>query len=169
MQEWNAESWATTCEASELVAEFEGWDSRLTGLLAASSTISRWALLEREPLTRWTVGRIALLGDSAHPMFPFLAQGAGQAFEDAASLSECLAGVRTADAARALQRYQLLRMARATEVQRRSNEARYQEHLPDGPEQQLRDEQFALRDSLEYNSWLYDHDAVAHAAQSPAL
>ena len=169
MQEWTPESWATSGEVSELVAEFEGWDSRLTGLLEASSSVNRWALLEREPLTRWTVGRIALLGDSAHPMFPFLAQGAGQAFEDAACLSECLAGVRTGDAARALQRYQLLRMGRATEVQRRSREASDREHLPDGPEQRLRDQRLALHDPLEYNSWLYDHDALAHAAKTPAL
>jgi salicylate hydroxylase len=167
-REWTPESGATTADASEIVAEFEGWNSKLTDLLAACTT-SRWPLLEREPLARWTVGRIALLGDSAHPMFPFLGQGAGQAFEDAATLGECLAGVRPADAARALQRYQLLRMARATEVQRRSHEASDDEHLPDGPEQQLRDKQFALRDPLGHYSWLYEHDAVAHAAQSPAL
>jgi len=169
VREWNAESWAAAGEVSELVAEFEGWDSRLTDLLAASSTATRWAMLEREPLPRWTVGRVTLLGDSAHPMFPFLAQGAGQAFEDAACLATCLDGVGTADAAEALQRYQLLRMARATEVQRRSREAAHEEHLPDGPEQQLRDEQLALNDPLEYNSWLYDHDAVVHAAQDQAL
>ena len=167
--EWNAESWATTGDVGDLVAEFEGWDSRLTDLLAASSTATRWAMLEREPLPRWTVGRVALLGDSAHPMFPFLAQGAGQAFEDAACLSECLAGVRAADVAQALQRYQLLRIGRATEVQRRSREAAHEEHLPDGPEQQLRDEQLAANDPQEYNSWLYSHDALVHAAGSQAF
>jgi salicylate hydroxylase len=167
--EWNPETWAGTGEVSELVAEFEGWDGRLTDVLAASTTILRSPLLEREPLQRWVAGRIALLGDSAHPMFPFLAQGAGQAFEDAACLGACLADVGTADAARALRRYQALRMARATEVQRRSREASDREHLPDGPQQRRRDEEMALREPLEYNSWLYDHDAVAHAAQSPRV
>jgi salicylate hydroxylase len=167
--EWNPETWASTGEVSELVAEFEGWDSRLTDVLAASTTILRSPLLEREPLPRWAAGRIALLGDSAHPMFPFLAQGAGQAFEDAACLGACLAGVGTADAAQALHRYQTLRMARATEVQQRSREASDREHLPDGPQQRLRDEKLALHEPLEYNSWLYDHDAVKHAAQGPAL
>jgi salicylate hydroxylase len=166
MPEWNQETWASTGEASDLVAEFEGWDSRLTDVLAASSTILRSPLLEREPLPRWAAGRIALLGDSAHPMFPFLAQGAGQAFEDAACLGACLAGVPAAGAARALERYQALRMPRATEVQQRSREASDREHLPDGPQQQLRDSQLARHDPLEYNSWLYDHDVVAHAAQS---
>jgi salicylate hydroxylase len=166
--EWTAESWVATAEVSDLVAEFEGWDSRLTDLLASSAT-SRWALLQREPLARWTVGRIALLGDSAHPMFPFLGQGAGQALEDAASLSECLAGARPADVPRALQRYELLRMPRANQVQQRSREAGDQEHLPDGPQQQLRDERYARRDPVGHYSWLYEHDAVAHAAQGPAL
>jgi salicylate hydroxylase len=165
-REWSPETWVAAGDVSELVAQFDGWDSRLTDLLAASTGATRWPLLEREPLPRWSAGRIALLGDSAHPMFPFLAQGAGQAFEDAACLSTCLAAARAADAAAALDRYQLLRMARATEVQRRSREASDEEHLPDGPEQRRRDEQLARRDPREYNSWLYDHDALAHAAEA---
>ncbi len=168
-QEWSPQAWVAAGQVSDLVAEFEDWDSRLTDLLAASTSATRWPLLEREPLPHWAVGRVALLGDSAHPMFPFLAQGAGQAFEDAACLSACLSACLTgaraaADVAAALDRYQRLRMARATEVQRRSREASDREHLPDGPQQQLRDEQLALHDPLEYNSWLYDHDALAHAA-----
>jgi salicylate hydroxylase len=57
-------------------------------------------------------------------------------------------------------------MARATEVQRRSREASDEEHLPDGPQQRQRDEQLARHDPQEYNSWLYDHDALAHAARA---
>ena len=165
-QQWNPQSWVAAGEVSDLVAEFDGWDSRLTDLLAAATTATRWPLLERDPLPRWAVGRIALLGDSAHPMFPFLAQGAGQAFEDAACLSACLADAATAGVAEALERYQRLRMDRATEVQRRSREASDREHLPDGPDQQLRDAQLSLHDPAEYNSWLYDHDALVHAAQA---
>jgi salicylate hydroxylase len=167
-QGWSPDSWVPAGEVSDLVAEFAGWDSRLTDLLAASTAATRWPLLEREPLPRWAAGRIALLGDSAHPMFPFLAQGAGQAFEDAACLSACLAGVATDGVAEALDRYQRLRMDRATEVQRRSREASDEEHLPDGPEQRQRDEQLASHDPLEYNNWLYDHDALAHAAAGGA-
>jgi len=165
---WTPEPGLAAADASELVAEFDGWDSQLTDLLAACTT-SRWALLEREPLARWSVGRIALLGDSAHPMFPFLGQGAGQAFEDAACLSECLAGVQPAGVAQALRHYESLRLPRATEVQRRSHEASDDEHLPDGAEQQVRDEQFARRDPLGHFSWLYEHDAVEHAAQNRPL
>ncbi|HEY5398102.1 MAG TPA: hypothetical protein VIL16_22195 [Trebonia sp.] len=51
-------------------------------------------------------------------------------------------------------------------MQRRSREASDREHLPDGPQQQLRDAQLSLYDPAEYNSWLYDHDALAHAAQA---
>ena len=179
---WNPQTWVAAGQINDLVAEFDGWDSRLTDLLSAATTATRWPLLERDPLPHWSRGRIALLGDSAHPMFPFLAQGAGQAFEDAACLSACLADADTntntntntntdADAdragvAEALERYQLLRAARATEVQRRSREASDREHLPDGPQQQLRDAQLSLQDPAEYNSWLYDHDALAHAARA---
>ena len=51
-------------------------------------------------------------------------------------------------------------------MQRRSREASDEEHLPDGPEQRQRDEQLARHDPQEYNGWLYDHDALAHAAQA---
>jgi salicylate hydroxylase len=161
---WVEESWTATGAVEDLVAEFEGWDEKLVDLLAASPAVGRWALLEREPLPRWSLGRIVLMGDSAHPMLPFLGQGAAQALEDAGSLATCLTGVDTADVAHVLERYQRLRIGRATETQRRSREARSQNHLPDGPKQQVRDREFANRDPLAHNSWLYDHDAVTHAA-----
>jgi salicylate hydroxylase len=161
---WVEESWTAAGAVEDLVAEFEGWDDKLVKLLSASPTVGRWALLEREPLPRWSFGRIVLLGDSAHPMLPFLGQGAAQALEDAGSLATCLNGVDSAGVSRALQRYQRLRIARATQVQLRSREARFQNHLPDGPKQQVRDREFANRDPLAHNSWLYDHDAVLHAA-----
>ena len=54
------------------------------------------AFYDRDPLTHWTCGRIALLGDAAHAMLPFFAQGAAQAVEDAAILAGCLDGARGA-------------------------------------------------------------------------
>lgn len=89
--DYTVESWTATATVQEFLAEFEGWDQRLTGLIRAAGTPGRWALLDRAPLTRWSEGRVTLLGDAAHPMFPFFAQGAAQSVEDAAVLARCLA------------------------------------------------------------------------------
>ena len=85
------ESWSAVGQVADLAAEFAGWDPRVRQLIAAADHIGRWSVLDRAPLPRWVKGRIALLGDAAHPMLPFYAQGAGQAIEDAAALAVCLA------------------------------------------------------------------------------
>jgi salicylate hydroxylase len=59
-------------------------------VLGAAKSFSRWSLADRDPLRRWGEGRITLLGDAAHPMLPFLAQGAGAALEDSVSLARHL-------------------------------------------------------------------------------
>jgi hypothetical protein len=56
----------------------DGWDPRLTTLIKAAGTPGRWALLDRAPLKNWSLGKVTLLGDAAHPMFPFFGQGAGR-------------------------------------------------------------------------------------------
>lgn len=114
--------------------------------------------VDREPLPRWVDGSVALLGDAAHPMFPFLAQDAAQAIEDAAALALHLAG--NGDDVRAgLLAYQGARIDRATRVQQASRARKQTNNLPDGPEQQARDEHLAGADPLRYNGWLYGHDA----------
>ncbi len=153
------ESWSTTATVEELLAEFDGWDARLTELIRAAGTPGRWALLDRRPLARWTRSRVALLGDAAHPMFPFFAQGAAQAVEDAAVLAACLAEDR-ADPSRALERYASLRIPRATRVQDASHGRATANHLPDGPEQMARDAALAAADPLVQSGWLYGYDAA---------
>ena len=64
----------------------------------------RWGLFEREPMKTWTVGRVSLLGDAAHPMLPFLGQGAGMAIEDGVVLARCLFASDSVE--EALQRYE---------------------------------------------------------------
>jgi FAD binding domain len=88
------ESWSATATVAEFLAEFAGWDFRVRELIRAAQTPGRWALLDRAPLKSWSTGRATLLGDAAHPMFPFYAQGAAQAIEDAATLAICLATER---------------------------------------------------------------------------
>ncbi|HEY0934469.1 MAG TPA: FAD-dependent monooxygenase, partial [Trebonia sp.] len=155
---YTTESWTATATVEELLAEFDGWDARLTGLIRAAGTPGRWALLDRAPLTRWTSGAVTLLGDAAHPMFPFFAQGAAQALEDAAALARCLA-LDPADPPAALRRYEELRIPRTTRLQEISHARAHVNHLPDGPDQRARDASFAGTDALAASAWIYAHDA----------
>jgi len=102
--DWRTESWTADGEIADLAREFDGWDNRLHQLIASATSTKRWALYDRAPLEQWTKGRVALLGDAAHAMLPFFAQGAAQAFEDAAVLATCLRTVDPSPVAEALRR-----------------------------------------------------------------
>ena len=152
------ESWSAQGSKADFAAEFAGWDHRLEALIAATDRVGRWSVLDRAPLPAWVRGRVVLLGDAAHPMLPFFAQGAGQAIEDSAALAVCLAAAPD-DPARALATYQDLRMGRASRVQEASRGRIAHHHLPDGPQQQARDAAFAGEDPLSHNDWIYSYDA----------
>ena len=151
------ESWTATATVEEFLAEFADWDRRVVGLIRSGGTPGRWALLDRAPLPQWSRGAVTLLGDAAHPMFPFFAQGAAQAIEDAAVLARCLAGGLD-DPAAALKRYEELRIPRTTRLQELSHGRSHINHLPDGPEQRERDIAFAQADPLVANAWIYSYD-----------
>jgi salicylate hydroxylase len=165
--DYTTESWTATATVDEFLAEFAGWDARLTALIRAGGTPGRWALLDRAPLTRWTRGAVTLLGDAAHPMFPFFGQGAAQAIEDAATLARCLAA-SPADPPAALRRYAELRMPRTGRLQEVSHARARINHLPDGPAQRDRDAGFCDVDPLAANAWIYAHDADAVLARTAA-
>lgn len=97
-------------------------------------------------------------------MFPFFAQGAAQAIEDAAVLARCLSGDALAPA-RALRRYETLRIGRTARLQQVSHARAHINHLPDGPEQEARDRSLAAQDPLNANGWIYGFDAETAAAQ----
>ncbi|WP_330293095.1 FAD-dependent monooxygenase [Streptomyces sp. NBC_00576] len=156
--DYTDESWSATATVEEFHAEFAGWDPRVTDLIAVGGDPGRWALLERRPLRRWSHGRITLLGDAAHPMFPFFAQGAAQSIEDAAVLARCLAAAAD-DPEQALKHYESARIERTTRLQQVSHDRRDINHLPDGPEQQARDAALAGSDPLVGNGWIYGYDA----------
>ncbi|MGH3170234.1 MAG: FAD-dependent monooxygenase, partial [Trebonia sp.] len=150
--DYTVESWTATGCVEEFLTEFAGWDPRLVALIEAAGTPGRWALLDRAPLRRWSHGRITLLGDAAHPMFPFFAQGAAQAMEDGAVLAASLAA-SPADPVAALRRYESLRRPRTTRLQEVSHARAHINHLPDGPEQRARDASFTAADPLVANAW----------------
>jgi salicylate hydroxylase len=159
--DWRTESWTADGQVADMQREFDGWDPRLQQLISAATETKRWALYDRTPLPTWAAGRVALLGDAAHAMLPFFAQGAAQALEDALLLADCLRDVPAAALPAALQRYDAIRRPRASRVQLMSRGREIRNHLPDGPEQQQRDAELAGGNPLRDSAWLYGHDLAA--------
>ena len=162
--DWRVESWSATGEGADALAEFEGWHPTVPAIIAAADRTHRWALDDREPLETWSVGRVTLLGDAAHAMLPFMAQGACQAVEDATVLAGCLAAVQPATVPDALQRYETIRKPRVWEVQRASYRNATIYHLPDGERQRERDTAWAAsaaRGPYAERGWLFAYDAEA--------
>ena len=162
---WQKESWVDRGEVADAVAAFHGFHDQVRGIIGAADETYKWGLFDRSPLPRWSVGRVTLLGDSCHPMLPFMGQGAAQAIEDAATLKGCLLKFPD-DVAAALRRYEELRLPRASRLQGMSaiNKARF--HLEDGAAQRERDAEMAAGAtdwSFAAIAWLYEHDAETAA------
>lgn len=137
--DWRQESWSAAGDPGQMRAEFRDYHPRAQALLAPVNAVLKTALHDREPLARWTNGRVTLLGDASHPMTPFMAQGAAQAIEDAVALSYALAD--SGDLQRALEFYEGVRRPRTDRVQRESHANRW------------------LKDRFE-PGWLYGYDIV---------
>lgn len=168
--EWSQESWTLQAPVEEAVAYFEGWEDSLLARIQACDFLLRGAVFVRRPLEHWSKERVALLGDAAHAMEPFQAQGAAQAVEDAYVLAACLADARD-DPVAALARYEAIRRERAEELQASSHQAANVFYLPDGGEQRVRDASYrTLPETQPYGPrqriWEYDvRDALV--ASSP--
>jgi salicylate hydroxylase len=159
---WTRESWTDRGEVVDALAAHEGWHPQVRGILGAADETFIWALFDRRPMARWSVGRVTLLGDACHAMLPFMAQGAAQAIEDGATLATCLSRTAAQNVSDALRRYEAFRLPRASRVQALSEINKTRFHLPDGPAQQARDAEMA-RGTTDFSStavaWLYGHDA----------
>ncbi|MGB8417553.1 FAD-dependent monooxygenase [Paraburkholderia sp.] len=101
----------------EMREAFAGFHPDVQNLIDVSPSITKWPLLERDPLPLWSRGRMVLLGDACHPMKPHMAQGAAMAIEDAAMLTRCLDEVGATDYTGAFSLYEANRAARASKVQ----------------------------------------------------
>lgn len=129
--------WASHGSAAFLASRFQGWSEEIRGLISAAPEWRRWPLYERKAVRTWAHGRVAVLGDAAHAMAPFLAQGAAQAIEDADALGLAFAA-HPSDEAAALDAYQRARVTRANRVQRASRLQGLVYHLS-GPAAFVRD------------------------------
>jgi salicylate hydroxylase len=158
---WNREDWTDRATIERALAAFEGWHPQVRRIIAAADTCFIWALFDRDPLPRWSMGRVTLLGDACHPMYPFMAQGAAQAIEDGATLAALLAG--GGDPVAILRRYEQIRLPRVTRLQEMSRANKHRYHMQDGPEQIARDAAMvANRErSPETMRWLFGFDAGA--------
>jgi 2-polyprenyl-6-methoxyphenol hydroxylase-like FAD-dependent oxidoreductase len=126
-------------ERRVLLGAFGAWAAPIPALLehTPADAVLRHPLFDRPPGGRWTSGRVALLGDAAHPMLPFLGQGAGQAIEDAAALGAAVEQAGPVPAA--LTAYEQVRRRRAEMLVKRSRAAGRVAHLPPGWPSALRD------------------------------
>ncbi len=111
--DWSIESWTERGDVDELLGYFEHFGEDCKTVLRAipRDACHRWAIYDRDPISSWTTGRVALLGDAAHPMPPYLGQGAAMAVEDAFVLATALH--EQPDVESAFSAYSELRIERA--------------------------------------------------------
>lgn len=115
---WRERGWSEVGDVAWINRKFHDWHPEVRDLIGSAESWLRWSLFDRAPDPKWTRGPLALLGDAAHPMLPFLAQGAAQAIEDAAALGACLRAAD--DIPAALKTYESARIRRTAAVQRHS-------------------------------------------------
>ena len=112
---WVDDGWSHPASREEVRSVFDGWHRAVTGLIDHADNIIKWGVFDRAPLARWRSGRVTLLGDAAHPMVPYLGQGAVTAIEDAVVLARALGlGVPIQEA---LDRYERARQPYTARVQ----------------------------------------------------
>ncbi|KAJ8117400.1 hypothetical protein OPT61_g1401 [Boeremia exigua] len=138
-----------------------------------------WYGVTVAPLSRWTnqSGRFVVAGDCAHPMLPYMAQGANSSLEDAAVIGSLLSHVHEpAQLSAALALYDAVRRPRVDQLVRETFAQGTENHLSDGPEQEIRDKQLARSTLPEFGpksdtpwthpkiqNWIYGYDAYAEA------
>ncbi|KXJ85635.1 hypothetical protein Micbo1qcDRAFT_221762 [Microdochium bolleyi] len=161
----------------EMMSLFKGWDPVLTRFLEMVDTVDKWKLMHRQELPNWVSSNFnfVFVGDSCHPMLPYLAQGANSAIEDGAVLGSLLGKMESRDQLpQALDMYQRLRKARGEAIVRETFKQREAFHMPDGPAQEARDQLFLSQLGKEITGrfpsrwtcptiqpWLYGYDVCA--------
>jgi salicylate hydroxylase len=146
---WAEESWTVPSTLEDILAAHDGWNEALLGMFSNIQNSYKWGIYDRDPLEKWSVGPVTLVGDAAHPMMPTLAQGAAITLEDACAVARHLdAGTDVQTALAAYERERLPR-ARAVQLQSRKQFDDYR-MTPPGPT--------ISRD------WIFSHDATRDPA-----
>lgn len=166
---WVEESWNARSTREELLADFEGWHPNIAKLFERVTEVYRWGLFDRDPMTKWSKGRVTLLGDAAHPMLPFLSQGAAMAIEDGYVLAQALDALpgRLDDA---LARYEAERLPRTSRVQLEARERGKTYHLSSKEEQARRDAEYREQQKKDPHAggikanWVYAYNATDFSA-----
>jgi salicylate hydroxylase len=169
-KDWVEESWSVKSTQQALLDAFPGWHANITELYrrADPDGIYKWGLFDRDPMQRWSRGRATLLGDAAHPMLPFLSQGAAMAIEDGYVLAEALARFGQ-DIPKALDAYEAERRPRTSRVQLEARERGRTYHLSSPEELRKRNEAFKAEQAKNPNAvgikaeWVYQYDATTCA------
>lgn len=153
--DWNADIWSEPADRNEIQSHFASWHAQVRTLISAAREWRKWPLVALPPLPEWTWGRVALMGDAAHPMLPFLAQGAAQAIEDAAMLGAML--LPDAPIEPCLAAYAAARRTRANRVQAASRRQGWIYHLgePAAYVRDLRLRMLTERQFFARYNWLY--------------
>jgi 6-hydroxynicotinate 3-monooxygenase len=115
--DWKIESWSAEGDVEVLRAAFCDFHPDVRHVLDACPKVHKWAILERDPLPRWSGKHLVLLGDACHPMTPYMAQGAAMAMEDAVLLARCLQGATKNELRDRCVQYETLPKDRASRVQ----------------------------------------------------
>jgi salicylate hydroxylase len=161
---WQVESWSVAGTVEECLADYQGWNDDIHTMIKSIDTPYKWALMLRQPMEQWTVGRVSLLGDACHPTLPFLAQGAVMAIEDGFVLGRAMAAHRD-DPEEGLLAYEAARKERTTRIVKgaESNLGRF--HNPALSEASTAEayvnsewEETKVRDRYE---WLFTYDATS--------
>jgi 6-hydroxynicotinate 3-monooxygenase len=138
--DFKVESWSATGTLDQMRAAFVDFHPQARIILDACPEVRKWALVERDPLARWSEDRIVLIGDACHPMLPYMAQGAGSSMEDAVVLARCLDGKDLDGFAEAFCRFERNRKERTSRIQLGARQNIWMRTAPD-------------------TAWLYDYDA----------
>ena len=137
--EWHSQASWEFCTRDEVANAFKGFHPEVRKVIETAPELTKWPILDIEPIDRWSRGRLVLLGDACHAMMPYMASGAAMAIEDAAVLARCL--LQSDDHSEAFALYRATRQSRISKVQRISAENSFLRH-PTDP------------------TWIFGYDAV---------